>query len=207
MFWLEDPLILFNDDFNFNIPSDLIGRLNFFFKYVLILSIILTILFQDANFLLLAIVFALLTILIYYHDLSRNKEKYTDETAFIDNKVCTNSTFHNPFMNPSVYDISNNPNKPDACNIEKVDMNSNFYEGVFRSTNDIFDKESSLRQFYTVPSTSIPNKQKEFAEWLYNEGPSCKEGNYDRCVKNINLDRTDLNRVGIASSSAVHKLN
>ena len=197
MFWLENPYILFDDKFSLEIPSDFIERLNFLFRYILILSLILVILFQDLKFFILAVIFGLLSILIYYRHISIPNEKYSNEndTVVIDNKKCTTSTFHNPFMNPSVYDRANNPDKPEACNFEKVDMNSKFYEGVFRSTNDHYDKESSLRQFYTMPSTSTPNHQNEFANWLYNEGPSCKEGNYDRCVKNINLDRTDFDKV------------
>lgn len=191
MFWLENPKILFSDDFDFQIPSGFVDRLNFFFRYSLILSIILAIIFQDLNFLLLAIIIGLITIMFYYN----RKEHYNndDEITIIDNKVCRNSTFHNPFMNPSLLDIKEH--QIEACNHEKVDMNKKFYEGVYRSANDLYDKEASLRQFYTVPSTTIPNNQGEFANWLYNQGPSCKEGNYDRCTKNINLHRTDLDKV------------
>lgn len=201
MFWLEDPKKLLEEDLNFVIPTNLSDRLNFFFKYIIIISLILTILFQDFNFLILILIFGLLTILVYYHN--KRKEKYDneDEIDIVDNKRCTKSTFHNPFMNPSVYDINNNPKKPEACNIEKVDMNAEFYKGVFRTANDLYDKEASVRQFYTMPSTTIPNKQDEFAKWLYDRGPSCKQGNYDRCATNLDLGRTDLDRVGIMSTS------
>ena len=51
--------------------------------------------------------------------------------------------------------------------------------------DDIYSKYNSQRQFYTMPNTSIPNKQKEFALWLYNRGPTCKEGNGYQCFANM----------------------
>ena len=35
-----------------------------------------------------------------------------------------------------------------------------------------------------MPVTTIPNKQVEFAKWLYMGPRTCKEGNGDRCVAN-----------------------
>ena len=40
----------------------------------------------------------------------------------------------------------------------------------------------SSRQFYTNPSTTIPNDQEAFAKWLYyNPEKTCKEGNGLEC--------------------------
>ena len=48
---------------------------------------------------------------------------------------------------------------------------------------DIFNKNITQRQFYTMPVTTIPNEQTKFANWLYATPPTCKEGNGDQCVK------------------------
>ena len=39
------------------------------------------------------------------------------------------------------------------------------------------DLEYSMRNFYTNPSTTIPNDQKGFSEFLYGDMISAKEGN------------------------------
>lgn len=95
-------------------------------------------------------------------------------------------TKHNPFMNVLVSDYANNPEKLPSCNVEDEDTKKNietqFFEDVFLDVNDIYDKNSSYRQFYTMPSTSIPNDQTKFAKELYHiKGKTCKEGNGSKC--------------------------
>ena len=48
--------------------------------------------------------------------------------------------------------------------------------------NLAFDR--SMRNFYAMPNTQIPNAQKKFGEFCYGDMPSCKEGNGDQCVAN-----------------------
>jgi hypothetical protein len=187
MFWLENPAILLNDNIDFN--GNFIVKLNFITKYLIIISLLLTILFQNTNLLLLIPIFCLFIILI--------RNIYITEKYNNNHNSCTSSTIHNPFMNPSVNDLLIHPNKPEACeyDFEKTDITDNFYKGMFRNVTDIYNTEGSLRQFYTIPNTHIPNNQEIFAKWLYDDGKSCKEGNYEKCIKNINLDRTGLTRV------------
>jgi hypothetical protein len=67
-----------------------------------------------------------------------------------------------------------------------------FLKNTFRDVDDIYNKKSYIRQFYTVPSKTIPNDRETLIQWLYNSNnnkKSCKEGNMYRCIKNINLDR------------------
>ena len=52
---------------------------------------------------------------------------------------------------------------------------------LYRDESDIFDNCHSQRSFYTMPVTTIPNKQTEFANWLYKMPKTCKEGNGARC--------------------------
>ena len=54
--------------------------------------------------------------------------------------------------------------------------------------DDIYDKSTLDRQFYTVPSTTIPNNREKLGDWLYNRGPSCKEGNISKCYNNLYND-------------------
>ena len=42
-----------------------------------------------------------------------------------------------------------------------------FNEDLYRDVNDIFGKNNSQRQFYTVPGESGFNDQHSFGQWLY----------------------------------------
>lgn len=122
--------------------------------------------------------------------MEKNKkiEKYLNDNDLdiINNEKCVKPTQENPFMNPSL--IGNN-NKYDSCSIENEHIKDNidyfFNKNVFRETDDIYDKSLLDRQFYTVPSTSIPNNREKLASWLYDRGPSCKENNGEQCYDNL----------------------
>ena len=58
--------------------------------------------------------------------------------------------------------------------------------GAYTLYDHIFNNKSSERQFYTTASTTIPNKQREFAEWLYGDNDNCKINN-DKCLKYSNV--------------------
>lgn len=101
-------------------------------------------------------------------------------------KSCTKPTIDNPFMNVTMKDYFNiDPStkkmvdKPEACDINdpsiKKDIKQAFNNNLFKDVNDIFGKMNSQRQFYTMPSTTIPNGQNEFAKWLYLNPKTCKE--------------------------------
>ena len=51
--------------------------------------------------------------------------------------------------------------------------------------NDIFGKNNSQRQFYTVPGNQVPNDQGSFAQWLYGTPKTCKEGNSIACLSQM----------------------
>ena len=92
-------------------------------------------------------------------------------------------------MNLSVADISLNPEHPQACDVDNSQVRKtvakNFYSRVYRDVNDIYGKDASERQFYTMPCTKVANDQTDFANWLYNRGGSCKDGNAEQCWRNV----------------------
>lgn len=105
------------------------------------------------------------------------------------NKKCQKPSPSNPFMNVLLTDYVSNPKRPTACrmnNAVKKQVNKFFDENLFRDVDDIFHKNASDRQFYTTANTAIPNDQTAFAKWLYQTGPTCKEGNGDKCYNNMN---------------------
>lgn len=102
------------------------------------------------------------------------------------NQNCVKPTLNNPFMNVTYVDQLDNPNREEACDISdpeiKKDIEDKFMNNLFRDVNDLFGKNNSQRQFYTMPSTTVANKQDEFARWLYLSPKTCKE-DQDYCIK------------------------
>tara|TARA_Y100000389_G_scaffold201868_1_gene245626 strand:- start:3125 stop:3793 length:669 start_codon:yes stop_codon:yes gene_type:complete len=99
------------------------------------------------------------------------------------NEGCRIPTKNNPFMNPPLF----GDRTTEACssyNQKSIqrDIEKNFNEDLYRDANDIFGKNNSQRQFYSVPGKSIPNDQEAFANWLYSTPPTCKEGNGIQCT-------------------------
>lgn len=119
-----------------------------------------------------------------------NFEQRPEHDEMLENKVCVTPTINNPFMNVAISDYKNMPNR-DVCDdildnpYIKDEIENKFNYGLYQDVGDIWGKNNSQRQFYTMPNTSIPNKQKEFALWLYNRGPTCKEGNGYQCYNNL----------------------
>ena len=53
----------------------------------------------------------------------------------------------------------------------------------FSDPTDVFGKNQNQRQFITQPSTTVPNDQGAFANWLYRiPGKTCKEGGREACL-------------------------
>jgi len=111
--------------------------------------------------------------------ISYDKNKY-----FVD-KTCRKPTADNPWANIVFSDYLDGGNLAEPCNVDqdevKQNMNELYNSTIYRNVSDVFERENSQRIFYTVPITTIPNKQTEFANWLYRSGPTCKE-NSNNCT-------------------------
>jgi Ca2+/Na+ antiporter len=161
---------------------------------ILFISFIATLVFRDISFVLFAVIVLLLMYYIYLYD--RDKKKKTIEKLgmeninFIDDSYCIQPSIENPLMNPNMIDDGNNSNNNiKACNIEncgiKRKIDSYFKQRLYKDVNDIYDRNFSQRQFYTVPASTIPNDQEGFSHWLYYRKKTCKENNGNQCFNNI----------------------
>lgn len=191
MFWLDNfNVLLFNPILYPNINMTLDEKLNAIVRLILFIGIIATLIFNDSRYILFVFIIMIVSILIYNYQLEKNNkiERFlnSNELDIINNELCSKPTHENPFMNPNLMD---NKKKYKSCPIENNNImdavNLNFEERVFRETDDIYNKSSLSRQFYTVPSTSIPSDREKFTEWLYERGPSCKENNGEQCYNNL----------------------
>lgn len=98
----------------------------------------------------------------------------------------TSPTSENPYMNFLMNEISEYPTKPpakyNASGDVKQKLEDRFEVKMYGDPGDIWGRNQSQREFYTMPSTSIPNDRDSFQNWLYRiPGKTCKEGNNAIC--------------------------
>ena len=175
---MHDYTILFQKDKIQLWPTDDMtpdDKLNAISRFVILLSLLGFVLTQTLRFLWIGIT-TLFLIVIY-----RNAQK---TEAFTATTTLTAPTQTNPLMNVLLPEINGNPNRGKALAynpetekkiMEKVKKGLD--PRIYRGTNNELDLEYSMRQFYTNPSTTVPNNQEEFATFCYGDMISAKEGN------------------------------
>ena len=189
-FWSDDANILFNNDriteFYPSYDMTLIEKLNSIVRLSVYLSIVLYLFTQNYLYLYIAIVIFAFTLFIFKNQ-RENIEMYFNSynsvlndhnKRILEKKKCTIPTNNNPFMNFNI--ITDKRNRSEACSSWnnkdiKKDIKEKFDHNLYRDVSDLYGKNNSQRQYYTMPSTTLPNKQTEFAKWCYNTGPICKE--------------------------------
>jgi hypothetical protein len=99
----------------------------------------------------------------------------------------TPPTSKNLFMNVLLDEYKYNPDRPEAAPVGnptvKQTLDDFFRVHWYSDPTDVFGKTQNQRQFVTQPSTTVPNDQGSFANWLYKiPGKTCKEGGRDACL-------------------------
>jgi hypothetical protein len=99
----------------------------------------------------------------------------------------TYPTAKNPFMNVLVDEIKYNPYRSKAASVYdpevSVGLEDYFKTQFINDPTDVFGKSQSQRQFYTTPSTTVPNDVDSYQDWLYRiPGKTCKEGGRESCL-------------------------
>lgn len=159
--------------------------------FILFISVIATLIFRNISFILFAIIINIFLFYIYLYNQEKKKEfKETLDIQtrdIIHNKFCVKPSKDNPFMNPNILEVSNLDYSACDINNKKIQkgINSYFKDPVYKDVIDIYDRKFSERQFYTMPSTTIPNDIESYKKWLYSRDKTCKENNGERCYYNI----------------------
>lgn len=159
---------------------------------ILFSSLIASLVFRTFAFILFGLIISLLLYYVYLYEKQSKKELKENlalkDRAIIDDIFCVKPSKNNPFMNPNITDINKNYNFK-ACNIDnkniKNEIDKYFKGPIYKDVNDIYERNISQRQFYTVPATTIPNDQEAFSHWLYHRNKTCKENNGEQCFNNI----------------------
>lgn len=194
-FWFEDPSVLLSlrylSSFFPTPEMNLIEKLNSIMRMTLYLGVILMLIRKNYLYLYIPIIAAGFTIGAFYYDeevvqKQVSIEKNIEEGFGLNNIDEVKPTSNNPMMNANL--ITSDRTRPpapmyyDSLKI-KTEINDKFNTNLYRNVDDLYGKANSQRQFYTMPSTTLPNRQTEFAKWCYQTGPTCKESSIE-CASN-----------------------
>lgn len=196
--WFQDlqNFITLKNYYNFFPSSDMtfVAQLNALQRFALYFCVVLYVIRQDVNVFFILAFMSIFTFLLYSID-TKNKinEKLLMDKLHLQKdahtgEMCYRPHKNNPFMNILMSDYSQMPERPQACDIAdpsiRKEVKKMFDTNLYRDTSDIFHKNASDRQWVTNAITTIPNDQGNFAKWLYQTGPSCKDGNGEACYIN-----------------------
>jgi len=116
---------------------------------------------------------------------NRKNIKYSiDDYNNFKKATCRIPTKDNPFMNPIITDFEMEM-PPEACNADddliKEKIGDAFNDDLFMDVTDLFERQNSQRQYYTLPHMNPPD-QTAFANWLYGTGNICKN-DQSKCLR------------------------
>ena len=192
-FWLNNYKILFySNKLAEFFPAKymtVIEKLNAIFRMSIYLSVLLYLLTNNYHYFYIMIIIGLFTCFIYYNQINNIElylnSDYSDNTDDIlqkynieHEKYNVEPTVVNPFMNINlITDDKIKKEAPPTWNNEELqkDIEDKFGYNLYRDVGDLYGKSNSQREYYTMPSTTIPNNQTSFAKWCYSVGPTCKE--------------------------------
>lgn len=183
-FWLYDISVLLNKEYLLEIwPMQhyhLERKLNASTRLILFLTIIGYIVTKSLKILMSSIVTIIVIIVLYKTkkkepkpiESFENHNKYKLEGKNVNESNFTMPTEKNPLMNVLVDEYKyNTDRKMAAPSYEKkvdeeiIEKSKPTYNKIYGNLGDNLTHAQSMRNFYSMPNTSIPNAQKEFAEF------------------------------------------
>jgi len=198
VFWLQRPLILFDKHqltfwpfSNLSIEK----KLNALVRLTVIFSIVIFILKKDLKIFFVTFLVNLGIVILYKNRQTPKKESFKSQGPLeksdffkLESDKYTQPNKSNPLMNVLLPEIVDNPNRPPAApayepQISKNINNSIMNPRLFLDLGDNITFDRSMRNFYAMPNSQVPNNQTKFAEFCYGNMPSCKEGNEFQCSK------------------------
>lgn len=196
-FWSENPEVLVNNYTSFfpSSTNSMVQNLNAIVRLLSYISMVLVLYTKNSQYLLLALLGFIITYIIYvfypnqeelfFHPETndhRNITEMKNSSERRGKRKCVKPTIDNPFMNFNY--ITDDYKRKPACkaficdnnkSMElKHEINDKFNEKLYRDVSDLYSKNNSQREFYSVGYNGIPD-QTSFAKWLFKTPPTCKE--------------------------------
>lgn len=159
-FWYSDPNVLFSaKSWYAFVPTPYMTvpqALNAVTRFAIYLSVLLFITSMNPMYIVFIPLVMLATIFLnaWFPEAKKITETFVSSYTGTDE---SKPTPDNPFMNAPLTDILDNPNRPPAADITRVDVrdevNRAFAQtsNIYMDTTDVFDLVQSQRNFHTVP--------------------------------------------------------
>ncbi len=162
------------------------NKFNAITRLVILLSVLGFLVFKNLKFLLSGVVTIVLMVFFYKTPKLSMNEAFTVEAQKAPSEF-TQPTTENPLMNVLLPELNGNPLRKEAAPSFNPITEKKINDGVrnqnkidprlFKGMKNDLDLELCMRNFYTNPNTTIPNKQEDFAQFCYGSMISAKEGN------------------------------
>jgi hypothetical protein len=183
--WIDDPTILTNKhrliEFFPTENMKVTEKVNAVTRLLIYLGVLLSIIYMSSEYMFIPLIGMAIMYVMKQHS-----PQLIGGGGLPDNPVQM-PTKDNPFMNVLISDYVDNPTRKPAGDLEDPEVRAlvdkHFNSGLYKDVNDVWDHNNSQRQFYTNPSTTIPNDRDSFAKWCWGTPMTCKEGNLQKCLK------------------------
>ena len=165
-FWFSEPSVLFSKDtwYQFvpqpNMPVK--SALNAVVRFSVYLTALLLITTRDPLYVLFVPVVMLVTIFLekWFPKAKKISEGFQSGPVVsgYSGKDVSLPSADNPFMNPGLTDILDNPERPPAADITDVEVRDKVNaayaktSNIYMDTSDVYDMVQSQRNFYAVPT-------------------------------------------------------
>jgi len=212
-FWFKNPSILFNKDTITKIYPEKImtsnEKLNAITRLVILFTILGYLITEKYKIILTGII--TLAAIVFLHFIQRNKESKNEDVnvkeAFTNRDVYdikksefTQPSAINPAMNVLMTEYMDDPTRMDAAPSYHPEVESSINEStkqfiktnfndptieekLFNDLGDSLEFSQSMRSWYVMPNSAIPNDQNSFANFCYGNMKSCKDGDDFACTQ------------------------
>jgi len=174
--WIDNPAELFTKEtWTKFVPTssmDVPTAMNAIVRFTVYISVILFLAKKETYYLLaipLVLMLTVVAVKLFPHP--RTLESFKDKVTSVMNNY-TYPSAKNPFMNPLLTEILDNPDRAQAAPVTSKEVKKQI-EASFKQTSDLymdtsdkFDLAQSMRTFHTIQSGLIPNDQDGFLQFL-----------------------------------------
>lgn len=198
-FWFDEPGILWRRDrlieFVPTADMSMAERYNAIARLSGYVSIVLYLWSSRSSWLWLLPVTLLVTYVLQRHhpltliqeDFEREVDRHPEIHIDTQPQLCQRPTAENPFMNVLITDYTARPHRPPACQTEDPaigeQVEQHFSNNLYKDVDDVFNRGNSQRQFYTNPSTTIPNDRETWMNWCWKTTNVCRDGDQEACYR------------------------
>ena len=179
-FWSDDSTVLYRGDrlkeFFPSVNLSLSENLNAIVRFSVYCSILLFLFGNTYTVFYIALLVLLFTYVLWKYRSETNFGSFGDGFSSTEREETGQTpTLENPFMNVLLTDYGDNPKRKSAAVTEDKERDKKFRFNLYRELGDVYERNHSERQYYTMPNTTIPNNRDDFAKWLYKSNKTLKE--------------------------------